>query len=681
MRGENVFVDDRIPNSSDLTNLCEKLDEKTREDGSSSYVLKSALGLDEEYDYKDGIIVLIPKHFIVVVDLNNYTDKDSFDEFYDEVIEDLGYLSDRYEYKKVLGRPRVWRKLFTEIPISQLIDNFDSKVEEWRLQGQDERKVDLLISLLIGSINDPLKVGADVPETDLMKVKKNIILFDSTQSRFVYESSDSKVITIQGLAGTGKTELLLHKLQKLYLKEDNSRIAFTCFNRVLANDMENRVTSFFNFMHVDKQIEWNKRLWVFRSWGSGNSKNSGLYSYICNYYGIKFINYSQDSDFGNVCRIAINQIHDKATTDKCFDYLLIDESQDFSQPFFDLCDLVTKKQVIRAGDIFQNIFDASFDGSVDCEYLLNKCYRTDPRTLMFAHSIGMGLYERPVIRWLQDKEWQACGYTIERNGTNIIFSRLPIRRFQDISSDVNSVVLIPSETDKIIDNVVLTIKAIQSQYEDVTPDDIGIVLTTRRGSSYSIMDQIAVSIFDKLGIRTTLGHITKTRQEGRIFISNINNVKGLEFPFVICIQPFAITDNIFQRNAIYMALTRSFLTSYFIVTTEDNNAFIDIYSNAATKIVEDNMICVKEPSPDEIEAQAEKIRIETQRAKKSMADIIDDYISETDDPFLNEPNIRNRLEKLVTVTLEENDNRSESVIRGAIQAAITMLQNVNAGRP
>jgi len=681
MRGENVFVDDRILNFSDLMNLREKLEEKTQEDGSSSYVLKSALGMDEEYDYKDGIIVLIPKHQIIVVDLKNYTEKDSFDEFYDEIIEDLGYLSDRYEYKKVLGRPRVWKTLFTKISFSQLIANFDKMVEEWRLQGKDERKVDLLISLLIGSINDPLKVGADVPETDLMKVKKNIILFDGTQSRFVYESSDNKVITIQGLAGTGKTELLLHKLQKLYLKEDNSRIAFTCFNRILANDMENRVTSFFNFMHVDKQIEWNKRLWVFRSWGSGNNKNSGLYSYICDYYGIKFINYSQDSDFGNVCRIAIDQIHEKATNNKCFDYLLIDESQDFSQPFFDLCDLVTRKQVIRAGDIFQNIFDASFDGSVDCDYLLNKCYRTDPKTLMFAHSIGMGLYERPVIRWLQDKEWEACGYAIKRDGRNILFSRSPIRRFQDISSDVSSVVLIPSETCKMIDNVVLTIEAILSQYEDVTPDDIGIVLTTRRRSSYSIMDQIAVSIYNKLGIHATLGHITKTRQAGRIFISNINNVKGLEFPFVICIQPFAITENIFQRNAIYMALTRSFLTSYFIVTTEDNRAFIATYSNAAAKIVKDNIICVEEPSSDEIEAQAEKIRIETQRAKKSMAEIIDDFIYEADDPFLNEPNTRNRLEKLVTVMLEENDNRSESVIRDAIQGAITMLQKVNAGKP
>ncbi len=55
------------------------------------------------------------------------------------------------------------------------------------------------------------------PETLLEKVKNKILLFDGEQSRFLYKKIDKKVVSIQGLSGTGKTELLLHKLKELYI--------------------------------------------------------------------------------------------------------------------------------------------------------------------------------------------------------------------------------------------------------------------------------------------------------------------------------------------------------------------------------------------------------------------------------------------------------------------------------
>lgn len=77
----------------------------------------------------------------------------------------------------------------------------------------------------------------------------------------------NKVVTIQGLSGTGKTELLLHKLKDLYTSEDDTKIFFTCHNIALANTLRERIPTFFNFMKVEKQIEWNKRLWVNRALG------------------------------------------------------------------------------------------------------------------------------------------------------------------------------------------------------------------------------------------------------------------------------------------------------------------------------------------------------------------------------------------------------------------------------
>ena len=66
--------------------------------------------------------------------------------------------------------------------------NFDLEdlFAKTKLHGAEARKADLLISLLTGSINDIEKIGAVQPTTLLEKVKKNIILFDGEQTRFIF---------------------------------------------------------------------------------------------------------------------------------------------------------------------------------------------------------------------------------------------------------------------------------------------------------------------------------------------------------------------------------------------------------------------------------------------------------------------------------------------------------------
>ena len=56
---------------------------------------------------------------------------------------------------------------------------------------------------------------------------------------------------------------------------------------------------------------------------------------------------------------------------ECFDYVLIDESQDFPESFFELCGKVTKNKIYVAGDVFQNIYDRNI-GRESYSLLLNK---------------------------------------------------------------------------------------------------------------------------------------------------------------------------------------------------------------------------------------------------------------------------------------------------------------------
>ncbi|URZ14159.1 DEAD/DEAH box helicase [Clostridium felsineum] len=665
---DSLFYCD-IKNGSKISGFISAFEEYSQKESKQAYIIKQALGTtkDNDYNYDDEAIILVPKHKIIVMNYGIIDSKD-FEHFLEDFTEDLGYLSDKFSYKKILGRPREWQKLITSEDFHEdMADDISGFLEDKSVQSDDERKIDLLISLLIGSINDIEKLGLENPETLLDKVKKKIILFDGMQSRFIYEKVDKPQVVIQGLAGTGKTELLLHKLRETYIENKNSRIVFTCFNKVLADDMKNRIPRFFNFMKVEEQIEWDSRLWVFSSWGSQSVPNSGLYSYICSKYGLQFKRFSYINTFDKVCEDACEQLKLIENLEPCFDYIFIDESQDFSQSFFDLCSLVTKVRIYIAGDIFQNIFDMNIENSVECDYLLNKCYRTDPKTLMFAHSIGMGLYEKPVIRWLEDREWESCGYEYERKNGKFILNRTPIRRFEDVES-INSIQLRGCSIDYFTEEILTCIDEIRQNNSTVSPDDIAVVFVGNTKNNYEIADSLMVEIDKKYNWEINKGYITKTKVKDQLFVSNTNNIKGLEFPFVICVETSKITDRIHQRNSIYMILTRSFLTSYFIVNS-DNTEFIEIYKNTIDNINKDGFMKLREPDKKEKEEQEEKIKIMAQAKKKSVEDIINQVCKE-DYPKLSRKYVIMLYNTIPTIIENESEEEVITKTRGMIKVIL-----------
>lgn len=234
------------------------------------YVLNRPL-VDSKYTYglDSAIVVLVPKHKIMI--LNFGDDEEEFEEFYEDFIEDLGSISDKYNYKNIVGRTRNWRKNLVYTSSEKIDDTISIKKllkANEITSAVEQKQCELLISLLTGSINDVDRIKDNIPDNILDKIKQKILLFDGDQTRFVYGKSSKKRITIQGLSGTGKTELLLHKLKEIYTKESKSRVIFTCHNRILASSLRSRIPDFFNFMKVEEQIKWNDRLWCEHAWGS-----------------------------------------------------------------------------------------------------------------------------------------------------------------------------------------------------------------------------------------------------------------------------------------------------------------------------------------------------------------------------------------------------------------------------
>ena len=590
------------------------------------YLLKKPI-IDKkaDYDYQDAFVVLMPRHKIIFINFGE--EGELFEEFQDDFIDDIGYIAKKYDFINIVGRPRQWREEFvSEIQYSPEEFSFQNILKENEITGDELiRRGDILISLATGSINEAERLGLGVPDNILDQIKRKIILFDGEQTKFIFDEPKKKRITIQGLAGTGKTELLLHKIKELYTDDNECKIVFTCHNVILADSLRKRVPDFFNFMKVEEQIQWEKRLWVMRSWGSYGNPDSGVYSYICNHYHIPFSRFSYNRSFDTLCREALSRLNQIEDFQSCFDYILIDESQDFSEGFFALCEKAAKKCVYVAGDIFQDIFENKSLTVVNPDFLLNKCYRTDPRTLMGAHAIGMGLFEKK-LRWLKDDEWEACGYDVKREGKNIELHRKPLKRFEDIDmSESDGITIIPSGEDEYLSTVLGTIDNIRACNPTVLPDDIGIIFMENIDANFKLASNLQSMIKEKYNWTVNIGYETKEKKKGTLFVSNRNNVKGLEFPFVICIMQNALTNDFSIRNSIYMMLTRSFLTSYLILPSAAKN--IEILKPGIEFVNRKGFLKVEEPSDDEKTRLVNAI-IKRTNLHKSLFDMAEEIMDE-----------------------------------------------------
>lgn len=599
MENSRLFIDIKKHNEKNETILSEITEYVEEHTDSIVYIITAPLNKKYTYTYEsNALVILSPKKKIIFVNLGD--NEEEFEDYVEDFIEDIGNLSDNFEYKAQIGRPREWsKKVISKIDSSKIKSIETLFNQNTLIEGREQRIAELIITLLIGSINDIKAIGVEQPETALEKIRKNILLFDADQTRFIYKDLEQKMILIQGLSGTGKTELLLHKLKEIYVASDDSKIFFTCHNKALANSLRNRIPQFFNFMQVRKQIEWEKRLWVNRAWGTRNDADSGLYTYLCHFYNAPFQSYTKSTSYNSIFNKLIEHIEDIPEADfiPALDYIIIDERQDFPDSFFKLCKKVTKNKVYAAGDIFQDIFETSKESKISVDISLNRCYRTDPRTLMFAHAVGMGLFEIKKLNWLTDKEWKEIGYDIERTGDESCLIRLrrePIRRFGETEVAKESSIVIKDSTD--CKDVIAILAQIRNDYPDVRPHEIAIILFGDTQNMYGYIDGLCPLITEKIGWQVVRGYEQKEIVEDKLYITNPNNVKGLEFPFVLCMSP-KIQNDYRYRNILYTMVTRSFLKTFILLTNTDN---IEPQLKGLDIINQYGYIETKEPSKEEI---------------------------------------------------------------------------------
>jgi len=634
------------------------------------YVLTAPL-TERKYtsQYEKGLIILSPHIKILFLNLQNESDE-NFNDYFDDTLEDLSSLSDRYGFKEYIGRPRVWKdKLTCKKNLSEIndfgkfLDNPDIQVKA----PKEIRDLGIIISLFIGSINSSSRIGSNIPHNVLDMVKYKIQLFDGDQTRFIYDDPPGqKLIRIQGLSGTGKTELLFHKLKDVYISEPDSKIAFTCYSRVLAGSLRKRIPQFFDFMSAQRQIDYTK-LFCFHSWGWKSIATSGFYSYICNFYEITFYRYGDVRDFSVACKKAIEEIENLKKIQKtfkfAFQYVFLDESQDFTEDMFKLCELVTEKRVYAAGDFFQNIYSKVDEKELSkVNFLLSNCYRSDPRTFMCAQALGMGLFEQHKISWLTDVSWERCGYIIKKGNTedDYILTRNPIKRFGEESIDKNCFSI--EQTNDVAASISRIIKRLKDEFSNIVPDDICIILLDDKQYIYNLVTQIKKYLFEKHEWKSNIAYETKEKLNDSIFISNYRNVKGLEFPFVICFT-LKLEDTLSYRNRLYTMISRSFLRTYLLVPEEDNGFSREIF-DGIKDVVDNSIIKTHRPSEKEIKEIEKNIASLKEKSTRdiiieilknrglslSNVDKVEKFIQMKDDKNLNEDDIS----EIIDILIEQN---------------------------
>jgi superfamily I DNA and RNA helicase len=336
-------------------------------------------------------------------------------------------------------------------------DKFLSENEQKNLTRDDYKKLIQAVQAITKlKSRPPRKVTKEKSRGSILnELEKSISNLDRRQSKAVIETVDG-IQRIRGLAGSGKTIVLALKVAYLHSKFPDWTIGVTYYTRSLRNQFIDLITKF-TIEHKNEEPDWSK-VKIQQAWGS--SKDNGLYYEFCKLNNVEYQDYDtakgrygQSSNLIEI--ISAKAISETKEKNEVYDAILVDEAQDFSEPFLKLCYKLIKpasknnpnnKRLIYAYDELQKLNDANslknpkeiFPG-IDFEnqknkpqqdIILEKCYRNSSPVLVTAHALGFGIYRenQQLVTMFSDKElWKDVGYVVDEGklefGSNVILKR------------------------------------------------------------------------------------------------------------------------------------------------------------------------------------------------------------------------------------------------------------------
>lgn len=483
--------------------------------------------------YPIDAVLLSPKYGLVIIDLIEGRDISGYEDKQDE---SFNKMESKLKNYKELTNKRNLRVSISVVTFAPAIGSLpeDSDYPIYNLDNLDNLFDDLpetpytdldfknLLSVLqsISTIrgNRDLRKGVkkDSRGDKLRKIEDSIANLDNQQSRAVIETVEG-VQRIRGLAGSGKTIVLALKAAYLHAQHPDWKIAVTFNTRALKGQIRDFISTFY-IEQTNQPPNWDN-LNIIHAWGApGGGERDGLYYTFCKYQEKNLYKdfreaasiHGYDNAFSNVCLEAIENMD---TSVPIYDALLVDEAQDFSKYFLQICYELLKspKRLVYAYDELQNLsgsslpspeeifgtlpsghpkvkFDETSHASQDI--ILEKCYRNPGPTLVTAHALGFGVYRNidtrtgtGLIQMFDNKElWTEVGYKVEEGqllgGSEVVLKRTDESspRFLEEHSTIDDLIQFrklestKDQTDYLVNEIIRNIEE-----DDLLPTDIIVV--------------------------------------------------------------------------------------------------------------------------------------------------------------------------------------------------------------
>lgn len=415
------------------------------------------------------------------------------------------------------------------------------------------------------------------------KVEAEITSFDERQKHGAITVLEG-VQRIRGLAGSGKTVVLAMKAAQMHLREPEARILYTFYTRSLYQHIQRLITRFYR-QFDDRDPDWNK-VRILHAWGGKTAE--GVYSNACAAHEVMPMSFAQaalirgDDEFDTVCTDLLQQVSIKPM----YDYIFVDEGQDFAPSFIKLCvSLAEKRSVVYAYDELQTIwramapspaqiFGTSPDGKPAVDFtediVLHKCYRNPREILVCAHALGFGIYGASIVQMLQNKEhWEDLGYVVKKGeftpGSETEIERPPENSLRTISGEYRPREIVQAD---VYDNFDAEIGGVANLImndikEGLRPDDILVeVVDDRNARNYltALAKELAKYDIKANNIHADVYGIKDFYMEGHVTLSTVHKAKGNEafMVYVIGVDAlFASWAGPRERNMLFTAMTRA----------------------------------------------------------------------------------------------------------------------------
>ena len=437
-------------------------------------------------------------------------------------------------------------------------------------------------------------------------IEESIANLDNQQSRAVIETVDG-VQRIRGLAGSGKTIVLALKTAYLHAQHPDWKIAVTFNTRSLKGQLRQLINTFY-IEQTSEEPNWDN-VNIIHAWGApGGGERAGIYYTFCSANNVEYYDfftarnkYGRIDPFGEICTKALSEAK---TFEPIYDAILVDEAQDFSPAFLQLCYEMLKdpKRLVYAYDELQNLrlqslpspevifgklpdgtprvkFEPYIEGQPQQDIILKKCYRNSRPALVTAHALGFGIYRNAgsngsdlVQMFEQSALWHDIGYEVAdgslEDGKRVVLQRThqTSPEFLEKHSEIDDLIIFKAfETQEEQDCWVAQEIKNNLKIDELRPDDIIVInpnpLTTRKNVAH-----IRSLLFnDNIASHTvgvdTIPDIFFANDKDSVAFSGIYRAKGNEAAMVYIINAQACFDSSLElaklRNQLFTAITRS----------------------------------------------------------------------------------------------------------------------------